>query len=146
MRILVLHGINLDASGKPDPVQFGTVTVEAIDQRLHALAAELGAELEIFQATNEYRLCGRIVAARNEKVDAVVVNPGTWTYTGQALRDALAELAAPVIEVHVPNIHAQHPFGAASVVAPVVRGRIAGFGAESYLMGLRAAVAAAGRR
>jgi 3-dehydroquinate dehydratase-2 len=146
MRILVLHGINLDASGKPDPAQFGTVTVEAVDERLHALATELGVEVEVFQATNEYRLCGRIGAARGENVDAVVINPGAWTYTGQALRDALAELAVPVIEVHVPNIHAQHPFGAASVVAPVVRGRIAGFGAESYLMGLRAAMAVAGRR
>jgi 3-dehydroquinate dehydratase II len=143
MRVLVLHGINLNMLGKRDPTSYGTATLAQIDQRIEALAAELGIEVETFQTNQEGEMCERIHAAHGADVDAVVINAGAWTHYSYGIRDALAILSIPIVEVHLSNIHARETFRHTSVFAEVVRGQIAGFGVDSYLLGLRAAAAAA---
>lgn len=142
-KILVLHGINLDMFGKRDPAHYGTVTLAEIDRRLDALARELGAQVECFQTNVEGAMCERIHRAHAEAVAGVVINAGAWTHYSYGIRDALAILEVPVIEVHMSNIHAREAFRHHSVIAAIARGQIAGFGVDSYLLGLRAAVAAA---
>jgi len=139
-KILVLHGVNLNMFGSRDPVQYGTITLDEINQRLIMLAKELGVELETFQTNHEGELCEKIHQAHLEKIDAVVINAGAWAYYSYALRDALAVLEAPVVEVHVSNIHAREGFRHYSVIPSVAKGQIVGFGVQSYLIGLRAAV------
>ncbi|MEO7939591.1 MAG: type II 3-dehydroquinate dehydratase [Burkholderiaceae bacterium] len=143
MNILVLHGINLNMFGKRDPAQYGTVTLAQIDQSLQALGQELGTAVECFQSNFEGALCERIHQGHADKVDAVVINAGAWTHYSYGIRDALAILACPVVEVHMSNVHAREAFRHVSVFSEVVRGQICGFGADSYLLGLRAAVRAA---
>ena len=142
-KFLMLHGINLNMFGKRDPAQYGTVTLAEIDSRAQALARELGVELECFQTNSEGAMCERIHRAHGEPIDAVIVNAGAWTHYSYGIRDALAILKVPVIEVHMSNIHAREEFRHHSVIAAIARGQIAGFGVDSYLLGLRAAVAAA---
>jgi len=139
-KILVLHGVNLNMFGKRDPAQYGTITLDEINQQLGALAKELGCALETFQTNHEGEICERIHQAHLEKVDAVVINAGAWTHYSITLRDALAILKVPIIEVHMSNIHAREEFRHYSVIAPLARGQIAGFGLQSYLLGLRAAM------
>ena len=143
MRVLVLHGINLDMLGKRDPASYGTLTLAQIDERIGSLASELGIEVETFQTNHEGAMCERIHAAHESDVDAVVINAGAWTHYSYGIRDALAILSIPIVEVHLSNIHARETFRHTSVFAEVIRGQIAGFGIDSYLLGLRAAVAAA---
>lgn len=140
IKILVLHGVNLNMFGHRDPVQYGTITLAEINQHLEELAKELGCTVETFQTNHEGVICEKIHQAHLEKVDAVVINAGAWTHYSYALRDALAILKAPIIEVHMANIHAREAFRHYSVIAPLARGQIAGFGLQSYLLGLRAAV------
>src|SRR4030042_6653922 len=137
--ILVLHGVNLNMFGKRDPAQYGTITLDEINQKLKELAKELGVKLETFQTNHEGAICEKIHQAHQEKVDAVVINAGAWTHYSYALRDALAILKVPIVEVHMSNIHAREAFRHFSVIAPLARGQIAGFGLQSYLLGLRAA-------
>jgi len=142
MNILVLHGINLNMFGKRDPAQYGTITLAEIDQRLQALGQQLGASVACFQSNFEGAMCERIHQAHADKVDAVIINAGAWTHYSYGIRDALAILACPVDEVHMSNVHAREAFRHVSVFSEVVRGQICGFGVESYLLGLRAAVSA----
>jgi 3-dehydroquinate dehydratase-2 len=142
-KFLLLHGINLNMFGKRDPAQYGTVTLAEIDARAQALARELGVALECFQTNGEGEMCERIHRAHAEGVDAVIINAGAWTHYSYGIRDALAILKVPVIEVHMSNIHAREEFRHHSVIAAIARGQIAGFGVDSYLLGLRAAVSAA---
>ena len=142
MNILMLHGINLNMFGKRDPAQYGTVTLAEIDDRVRALGKELGAEVESFQSNCEGAMCARIHAAHGEDIDAVLINAGAWTHYSYGIRDALAILTVPIVEVHMSNIHAREPFRHTSVIADIALGQIAGFGADSYLLGLRAAIAA----
>jgi len=139
-KVLVLHGVNLNMFGHRDPVQYGTITLAEINQHLESLAKELGCSVETFQTNHEGGICEKIHQAHLEKVDAVVINAGAWTHYSYALRDALAILKAPIVEVHMANIHAREEFRHYSVVAALARGQIAGFGLQSYLLGLRAAV------
>ena len=139
-KILILHGVNLNMFGKRDPAQYGTITLDEINQRLKDLAKELGVEIETFQTNHEGEICEKIHQAHLDKVDAVVINAGAWTHYSIALRDALAILKVPIIEVHMSNIHAREEFRHLSHVSPLARGIIAGFGVQSYLLGLRAAV------
>jgi len=139
-KILVLHGVNLNMFGKRDPAQYGTITLDEIDQKLKKLAKELGIELETFQTNHEGAIVEKIHQAHLEKVDAVIINAGAWTHYSYALRDALAILKVPIVEVHMSNIHAREEFRHLSVIAPLATGQIAGFGVQSYLLGLRAAV------
>ena len=143
MRVLILHGINLDMFGRRDPASYGTMTLPEIDARVQGLASELGIEVETFQTNHEGAMCERIHAAHEADVDAVVINAGAWTHYSYGIRDALAILSIPIVEVHLSNIHAREEFRHTSVFADVVRGQVSGFGVDSYLLGLRAAVAAA---
>lgn len=144
MNVLMLHGINHDMFGKRDPAQYGTVTLAEIDERLCTLGRELGVEVETFQTNHEGAMCERIHRAFTEGVDAVLINAGAWTHYSYGIRDALAILTVPVVELHMSNIHAREAFRHHSVFADIVKGQIAGFGVDSYLLALRAAVSAAG--
>jgi 3-dehydroquinate dehydratase-2 len=143
MKILVLNGVNLNMFGKRDPKQYGTIALDEIDRRLRALGLELGADVECYQTNHEGAMCERIHQAHAEGQDAVLVNAGAWTHYSYAIRDALAILHCPVVEVHMSNIHAREPFRHHSVIADIAKGQIAGFGVDSYLLALRAAVSAA---
>lgn len=143
MKILMLHGINHDMFGKRDPVQYGTVTLAEIDTRLRDLGGELGVEVESFQTNFEGAMCERIHQAYSAGTDAVLINAGAWTHYSYGIRDALAILTCPVVELHMSNIHAREAFRHQSVFAEIVKGQIAGFGVDSYLLALRAAVSAA---
>src|SRR6188768_1098757 len=132
MRILVLHGINLNMFGKREASVYGT----------KALAKELGTGLECFQTNSEAEVCERIHREVIEKnMSAVLINAGAWTHYSYGLRDALAMLTIPIVEVHMSNIHAREAFRTHSVIAPIAKGQICGFGIDSYLLALRAAVA-----
>ena len=140
MKILMLHGINLNMFGQRDPAQYGTVTLDEINARVSALGQQLGADVEAFQTNHEGALCERIHQAYADGVDAVLINAGAWTHYSYGIRDALAILTCPIVEVHMSNIHAREAFRHHSVLAEIAQGQIAGFGVESYLMGLRTAV------
>lgn len=142
MKILMLHGINHNMFGKRDPKQYGTITLAEIDARLRALGEELGAEVVSFQTNCEGAMAERIHAAFTDRVDAVLINAGAWTHYSYGLRDALAILTVPVVELHMSNIHARESFRHHSVFADIARGQICGFGVDSYLLALRAAVSA----
>jgi 3-dehydroquinate dehydratase-2 len=142
MRILVVHGINLNMFGKREASVYGTTTLAEIDESLLALAKELGAGLESFQTNSEAEVCERIHRLVIEKnMSAVLINAGAWTHYSYGLRDALAMLTIPIVEVHMSNIHAREAFRTHSVIAPIAKGQICGFGIDSYLLALRAAVA-----
>lgn len=143
MKILMLHGINHNMFGKRDPVQYGTVTLAEIDAQLQALGRELGAEVESFQTNSEAVMCERIHQGFTDGVDAVLINAGAWTHYSYGIRDALAILTVPVVEIHMSNIHAREPFRHHSVFGEIVKGQICGFGVDSYLLGLRAGVSVA---
>ena len=143
MKILCLNGINLNMFGKRDPAQYGTVTLAEIDAQVKKLGQELGADVECFQTNFEGAMTEKIHHAHTDGVDAVMINAGAWTHYSYGLRDALAILKCPIIEVHMSNIHAREAFRHHSVIAEIAKGQIAGFGVDSYLLGLRAAVSAA---
>ncbi len=140
MKVLVLHGINLNMFGKRDPKQYGTTTLSQIDQQLAELGRELGVQVDSFQTNHEGAMVERIHQAFADSVDAVVINAGAWTHYSYGIRDALAILKCPIVEVHMSNVHAREPFRHHSVIAEVAKGQIAGFGVDSYLLGLRTAV------
>jgi 3-dehydroquinate dehydratase-2 len=139
-KVLVLHGVNLNMFGKRDPAQYGTLTLDEINQQIEGLSKELECNVETFQTNHEGEICEKIHQAHQEKVDAVIINAGAWTHYSYGLRDALAILKVPIIEVHMSNIHVREEFRHYSVIAPLAKGQIAGFGLQSYLLGLRAAV------
>lgn len=138
MKLLVLHGVNLNMFGQRDPAQYGTATLADIDAALQQLAGELGLGLECFQTNHEGAMCERIHQAHREGLDGVLINAGAWTHTSIAIRDALGILKCPIVEVHMSNIHAREPFRHHSYIADIARGQICGFGVDSYLLGLRA--------
>ena len=142
MKILVLNGINLNMFGKRDPAQYGTTTLAEIDASVSALGQELGAAVECFQTNHEGEMVERIHRAHGEGVEAVLINAGAWTHYSYGIRDALAILKCPIFEVHMSNIHAREAFRHHSVIAEIAKGQIAGFGVDSYLLALRAAVSA----
>jgi 3-dehydroquinate dehydratase-2 len=139
----MLHGINHNMFGKRDPVQYGTATLADIDAQLQALATELGVAVESYQTNSEGDMCARIHQAFVDEVDGVLINAGAWTHYSYGIRDALAILTVPIVEIHMSNIHAREAFRHHSVFAEIVKGQICGFGIDSYSLGLRAAVSAA---
>ncbi len=140
LKVLMLHGINHNMFGKRDPKQYGSITLAQIDKQLKSLGKELGAQVESFQTNHEGAMCERIHRAYAEGQDAVLINAGAWTHYSYGIRDALAILTCPVIELHMSNIHAREAFRHVSVFAEIVKGQICGFGVDSYLLALRAAV------
>jgi 3-dehydroquinate dehydratase II len=143
MKIIALHGVNLNMFGHRDPQLYGTATLADIDAALVALGEEMNVVVESFQTNHEGAMCERIHQAFRDKMDAVLINAGAWTHYSYAIRDALAVLTCPVVEIHMSNVHAREEFRHRSVFSNVVKGQICGFGVDSYLLGMRAAVNAA---
>jgi 3-dehydroquinate dehydratase II len=144
-KILALHGINHNMFGKRDPAQYGTVTLEGIYASIESLAKELGVEVENYQTNDEGAICLKIHQAFLGGTDAIMINAGAWTHYSYGLRDALAIFTGPIVEVHMSNVHAREEFRHLSVISPIVRGQIVGFGVDSYLLALRACVAMIGQ-
>ncbi|WP_430686114.1 type II 3-dehydroquinate dehydratase [Leptolyngbya sp. AN02str] len=138
-RILVLHGPNLNLLGKREPGTYGLSTLAEINQSLEKLAVHLSCELSTFQSNHEGELIDRIHAAM-DKHHGILINPGAYTHTSVAIRDAIAAVSLPTVEVHLSNIHKRESFRHHSYIAPVAIGQISGFGPNSYLLGLRALV------
>ncbi len=136
-KILVLHGVNLNMLGKRDEAHYGRLTLAEIDGQVKELAHGLGWEVEFFQTNHEGRMVEKIHQAVEGKYRGVLLNPGAWTHYSYAIRDAVAILKIPIVEVHLSHIHAREEFRHTSVIAPVASGQIAGFGVRSYLLGLR---------
>ena len=139
MRVLVLHGPNLNLLGTREPGVYGKTTLGAIDRMLAALARELAVTIEARQSNVEGELVTLIQQARG-RADGIVINPAAYTHTSVAIRDAIAAVALPTVEVHLSNVHAREDFRQRSLTAGVCLGVVAGFGAESYALGLRALV------
>jgi 3-dehydroquinate dehydratase-2 len=139
MRVAVLHGPNLNMLGVRERGIYGELTLEEINARIEAEAQELGLEVEVFQSNHEGELVEAIHRAR-EQADAIILNPAAYTHTSVAMRDALAAVELPAIEVHLSNVHQREEFRHKSLTAPVCVGVICGFGAEGYLAALRLAV------
>lgn len=139
MRVLVIHGPNLNLLGEREPEIYGGKTLSQIDAEIAELAKELGAQVDCVQYNSEGAIVDALHAARKTH-DAVVINPGAYTHYSYAIADAIAAIRIPAVEVHLSNVKAREAFRAHSVVAPVCVGTVAGFGSASYLLALRAAV------
>ena len=139
-KILVLHGPNLNLLGTREPDVYGHDTLESIDQRLKERGRKAGVEVASFQSNAEAPLIERIHAAKSDETACIVINPAAFTHTSVALRDALAAVAIPFIEVHLSNVHAREPFRKHSYFSDLAIGVVAGFGAQSYELALEAAI------
>ena len=139
MRILVVHGPNLNLLGRREPEIYGPATLTEIDARIAERAGRLGVEVDLFQSNHEGTFVEKIHEAHNTGIDAIVINAGAWTHYNYAIHDALAMLKIPVVEAHLSNIHARESFRHQSLIAPLAKGQISGFGVNSYLLSLRAA-------
>jgi 3-dehydroquinate dehydratase-2 len=140
MKILFLNGPNLNLLGRREPGIYGTMTLADIERQVGERAKELRVETEFRQSNSEGELVGWIQEAANDGVQVIVLNAAAYTHTSLALRDAIAAVAVPTIEIHLSNVHAREEFRHASRIAAVCVGQISGFGARSYLLGLDAAV------
>ena len=139
MKILIIHGPNLNLLGKREPEIYGSFTLDDINNRLTALAGELGVEVSFYQSNHEGELVQKIQEAMGV-YQAIVINPGAYTHTSVALRDAIASTGIPTVEAHISNIYKREEFRKHSYISGVAIGQITGFGADSYLLALRAAV------
>ena len=136
-KVLLIHGPNLNLTGQREPGIYGSNTLASINAEVVQKCERLGMECAVFQSNSEGALIDRIHAAR-EDCDAIIMNAGAYTHYSYAIRDAIAAIRLPVVEVHMSNIHAREEFRHTSVIAPVCKGQIAGFGANSYLLALEA--------
>jgi 3-dehydroquinate dehydratase-2 len=139
-KLLVLHGPNLNLLGSREPEVYGRDTLADIDARLATQAQAAGHQLSSFQSNAEHALVERVQQARAEGIDWILINPAAFTHTSIALRDALAAVAVPFIEVHLSNVHAREPFRRHSYLSDLAVGVVCGFGADSYTLALEAAL------
>ena len=139
MKILFLNGPNLNLLGTREPEVYGRTTLKDIEAKVHDYAAKLGAEIEFRQSNHEGELVTWIHESKGV-YNVIVLNAGAYTHTSVALRDAISAVGVPTIEVHLSNIHAREEFRHKSLIAPVCRGQISGFGPESYVLALEAAI------
>jgi len=137
MKILVLHGPNLNLLGRREPDVYGRVTLQEIENDMVALAGDLGVELLFFQSNHEGALVDEIQST-GMACSGILINPAAYTHTSVAIRDALVAVGLPVVEVHLSNIHSRETFRHTSFIAPIALGQVCGFGVDSYLLGLRA--------
>lgn len=137
MRVLVLHGPNLNLLGQREPEIYGTLTLDQINLAITNLASDLGVKVEFLQSNHEGVLVDAVQQA-SYSFDAILINPAAFTHTSVALRDAFAAVGLPFVEVHLSNVYRREQFRHHSYLAPLALGQISGFGLESYLLGLRA--------
>ncbi len=138
-KILVIHGPNLNLLGEREVDIYGKVTIDDINKELKAAAKAGKVELEILQSNHEGDIVSAIGKARG-KFDAILINPAAYTHTSVAIRDAVSAIDIPTVEVHMSNIYAREEFRHTSLIAPVANGQVSGFGKDSYLLGLEAAM------
>jgi 3-dehydroquinate dehydratase-2 len=143
-RVAIIHGPNLNMLGKREPGIYGTKTLESINEELGIEAKTRGVELEFFQSNSEGALVDRIQACHG-RIDGIVLNAGAYTHYSIAIRDAIAAVGIPAVEVHLSNVHAREAFRHVSVLASVCIGQISGFGSFSYILGLQALIESAKR-
>ncbi|OGW37597.1 MAG: type II 3-dehydroquinate dehydratase [Nitrospirae bacterium GWD2_57_9] len=143
MKILVVHGPNLNLLGKREPEIYGNFTLDDINSKMRELGQELGVDVSFFQSNHEGEMVQKIQEAMGV-FDAIVINPGAYTHTSVALRDAISSTGIPTVETHISNIYRREEFRKHSYISGVAVGQIAGFGPDSYLLALRAAVGQAG--
>jgi 3-dehydroquinate dehydratase-2 len=136
-KILVIHGPNLDLLGKREPQIYGTTSLEKINQSLKALAKKAKLAVTFIQSNHEGEIVD-VIGASRAKYDILIINPAAYTHTSVAIRDAIAAVSLPTVEVHLSNIYAREEFRRHSLIAPVATGQISGFGVNSYLLGLQA--------
>ena len=139
-KILVIHGPNLDLLGKRETDIYGKTTLTSINTLLKNSAKKQNVTLEIIQSNHEGEIVDAIGNAKKNKIGSILINPAAYTHTSVAIRDAIAAVNLPTVEVHLSNIHAREDFRKTSLIAPVSRGQISGFGVQSYLLGLEAAI------
>jgi len=137
-KVVMLHGVNHNMFGKRDPKQYGTITLDEINNNLFTLGKELEIEIEPHQSNSEGEFVDFIHKAVLDKVDGVLINAGAWTHYSYAMRDALLMLECPIIELHMSNIHARDEFRHFSVISDIATGVIVGLGSDVYTLGLRA--------
>lgn len=136
MRVLVLNGPNLGRLGRREPETYGRTTYDELADRCRRVGQDLGLDVDVRQTDAEHEMLGWLHEAADDDV-AVVLNPAAWTHTSVALRDACSQLTAPLLEVHITNVHAREPFRQHSYVSPVATGVLAGLGTDGYELALR---------
>ena len=146
MNVLVLHGPNLNLLGTREPAVYGSTTLQDIDRELQQIAQEAGATLQSLQSNHEGVLIDRVHAARTDGTDFIVINPGAFTHTSVALRDAIAGVAIPFVEVHLSNVHRREAFRHHSYFSDLAEGVIVGLGAQGYSLALKFALSRAAKR
>ena len=140
MKILIIHGPNLDLLGRREPAIYGRVTIRQINTELKKIATQRGVGVECFQSNHEGEIVDKLGQVTKEKFDALVINPAAYTHTSVAIRDAISAVGIPTVEVHLSNLYAREDFRRHSLIAPVAKGQVSGFGITSYKLGLLAAI------
>lgn len=140
MNILIINGPNLQLLGQREPDVYGAATLKDVESQLASVASSLNVKTGFFQSNSEGGIVDRIAAAKSEGVDGIIINPAAYTHTSVAIRDALAAVSIPSVEIHISNVHAREEFRQKSLTAPVCVGQISGFGTDGYEWALRALV------
>lgn len=139
MKIFVINGVNMNMLGIREPEKYGSMTLKDLEKILYAYSFELGVDIEMFQSNHEGDIVEKIHSAY-KTADGIIINPGAYTHTSVAIRDALAAVDIPTVEIHMTNIHSREDFRHNSLIAPVCIAQISGFGFESYKLGLKGLV------
>jgi len=139
-KILVIHGPNLNLLGQREKDVYGETTLEEINEALTSASKEHNVTLDILQSNHEGEIVDKIGKAKTDQIEAILINPAAYTHTSIAIRDAIASVDIPTIEVHLSNIYSREDFRHTSLIAPVCKGQVSGFGVDSYLLGLQATI------